>query len=418
MAMTTINKTTSNDNAVDKSTIDESIIDKSTLEILSLITKNYQNKVCAFKNTHPEIKLECNMTETLLLLNTFEGNLQVLVDAHEKELLAFSKTLTENDDVTDIGECDENNNVFENSSESNNENKNDNNIDTYDQNWRQIRFENTMSYMASKGGHLDVLIWLIDNGCSFSRHSYFIAAKKGYIHILNFFHPSGFLSYKYPLDIEAFEILGITMEDVNFLRKFAAGEGRVEVLRWINKNLGGGEQIGISYNGQYHSKSTCWIAAKNGQKQALKWLRHKEYVCSCDDFDIAAVFGHKDIVKWAFKINHPWIRRGTWYRHLVNYAHLDILKWACDSEYDYTFTRDECLHMLDLIQYRLNEIEELKEEENKSEKDETIDECMFLFNEDDVFIKEMLYGNKEPPMPDVSSFEALQQWIEKIMPPE
>ena len=140
------------------------------------------------------------------------------------------------------------------------------------------KYTNQIAYGAAYGGHLEVLKWALDNGCSYDG-DYLICAK-------------------------------------------AALNGHLKVLKWARNN-------GCDWN-----SVTCDYAALNGHLEVLKWARHNG--CHWDSMTCshAASNGHLEILKWARDNGCHWNVYTYTYTNAAINGHLEVLKWARDNGCD------------------------------------------------------------------------------------
>ena len=108
--------------------------------------------------------------------------------------------------------------------------------------------DNYLCPAAAKGGHLEVLKWLRENGC--------------------------------PWDEETC--------------RYAAYGGHFEVLKWARAN------------DCPWDKTTCTRAAEGGQLEVLKWARANGCPWDEDTCAYAALNGHLELLKWARANGCPW----------------------------------------------------------------------------------------------------------------
>jgi hypothetical protein len=169
---------------------------------------------------------------------------------------------------------------------------NDNDGSKHDGRWEKMICAN-----AALNGHLDVLIWILKNGC--------------------------------PWDEETCE--------------YAVRGGRLDILKWIL-------EYGIKPDDNMN-KNVCAIAADEGNLDILKWARENNYPWDEKVCENAACNGHFEVLKWACDNGCHWnekvckyaitgikINDNTgaieyynkfWHTHFKNY--FDVFKWAVEN---------------------------------------------------------------------------------------
>jgi hypothetical protein len=132
---------------------------------------------------------------------------------------------------------------------------------------------------AAKGGHLEVLKWLKEDGCPFSNETCEVAASSGHSEVLKWLRENGC-----PWNEQTC--------------RFAASNGHLELLKWAREN-------GCPWN-----ENTCIFAAMTGNFETLKWARENGCPWDSNTTYAAEVTGHLEILKWA-------IENGCEYYHEV-----------------------------------------------------------------------------------------------------
>ena len=157
---------------------------------------------------------------------------------------------------------------------------------------------------AALGGHLDVLLWALANGCPWDASTCTFAAKDGHLKVLQWARVNGC-----PWD-------GGTCAG-------AAQRGHLEVLQWARAN-------GCPWGGLQQSWEigTCSGAAQGGHLEVLQWARENGCPWDWKTCAFAASCGQLE-VQWARANGCPWdgytliyARRGS---------HLELLNWAIAS---------------------------------------------------------------------------------------
>ncbi|WZN59355.1 ankyrin repeat protein [Chloropicon roscoffensis] len=141
---------------------------------------------------------------------------------------------------------------------------------------------------AAKGGHLEVVQWLRQNGCPWNSTTCYLAAKGGHL----------------------------------------------DVLKWLRD-----QDPPCPWN-----EETCTYAAEGGHLEVLKFLRAQNPPCPWDEETCrwAARNGHLDVLKWARSQDPPC----PWDRETCDYAalrgNLDVLKFVRGQDPPCPWSRDEC----------------------------------------------------------------------------
>ena len=133
------------------------------------------------------------------------------------------------------------------------------------------------SYWAAKGGHLEVLKWVTDNGCPMNRHAW----------------------------------------------DTAVAGGHVAVLVWLMEHFRS-KQLEASIG--YATRTTCVMAAENGQLAVLQWAREMDCEWDAGTCGMAARGGHLAVLQWARANGCAW-NSGTCIRAAQG-GHLQVLQWA------------------------------------------------------------------------------------------
>lgn len=152
---------------------------------------------------------------------------------------------------------------------------------------------------AARGGHLELLKYLREKGCGWSKNTFIRAARGAHLHVLKWLREC-----ECPLDIDSMSYP-------------AARSGSLETLQWVHDN-------GCPWN-----KSMCAAAAKGGHLEILKWLRGNGCPWDDDTCTQAAMHGHLEVLKWARENECPW-DRGTC-NFAAEWGQLETLKWSHEN---------------------------------------------------------------------------------------
>mmetsp|Transcript_3036 Transcript_3036/g.7709 ORF Transcript_3036/g.7709 Transcript_3036/m.7709 type:complete len:315 (+) Transcript_3036:190-1134(+) len=128
---------------------------------------------------------------------------------------------------------------------------------------------------AAGGGHLEVALWLIDQGCLFSERVCAAAAWRGHLGVLRLARDRGC-----PWDAETCAC--------------AAHGGHLEVLQWARAH------------GCPWDRETCRQAAAGGHLAVLAWARQSGCPWGMDTPLSAALEGHLSVLQWALAHRCAW----------------------------------------------------------------------------------------------------------------
>ncbi|WZN65524.1 putative ankyrin repeat protein [Chloropicon roscoffensis] len=182
---------------------------------------------------------------------------------------------------------------------------------------------------AAQGGHLDVLKFLVAEGCPFNRDEICDqSALHGHIHVLEWLRwergaplrPSTCASAAAGGHLEVLKWLVNVAQcpfDVNTCVA-AAKAGHLDVLKWARAN------------GAPWDENVTTAAAYKGRLEALIWMREQDPPCPWNaDMAAAAAFGgHLDVLKWVRSQSPqaPWDEKTCTCAAKAN--NLEILQWV------------------------------------------------------------------------------------------
>jgi len=156
---------------------------------------------------------------------------------------------------------------------------------------------------AAEGGHLHILEWLYDHGHRWDNEAYKDAMINGHVHVLNWLEKHG--GRKEPLHV------------YSMLQTIAA-RGHLSVLRWIRKRAPG---MSLSPIGS--------MAAAKGRIDMLDWARRKG--CKWHSgmcYNAVVCCGDLDVVRWLVEHGCPWDERVS----TCASSKPDILNWLHERE--------------------------------------------------------------------------------------
>ena len=152
---------------------------------------------------------------------------------------------------------------------------------------------------AAKNGQLDIVQYLNENECQWSREIYTQAAENG----------------------------------------------RIEILKWLYENR----------NDRYYWRdlSVCTSAIKGGHLEIVRYLHGRGCVLDEGMFTRAVKYGHLDIVKYLYENKCPWNEWAC--NYAVEYNHLEVLKYlrenGCPWHDAYCMYHSNQNGNLDMIKY-------------------------------------------------------------------
>ena len=158
---------------------------------------------------------------------------------------------------------------------------------------------------AAEGGHLDVLVWCIENGCPWESSriiSFCSAAYNGHLLVLKWCRDNGFLL---PIDLSS------------DLCSCAATNGHLKVIQWCR-------EIGCPWD-----EELCSNAAENGHLHVLKWCRENGCPWDADVCKKAASNGQLNVLQWCREIGCPWDEESC--SSAAENGHLHVLKWCREN---------------------------------------------------------------------------------------
>ena len=237
-----------------------------------------------------------------------------------------------------------------------------------------LRVHKKHARVAAKYGSLDVLKWLHQNGCDWSKWTCQWAASGGHLDVLRYAHENG---------CPGTSVRAQQRRKTGTLTVFDAHENGCDWSKWTCiRAASGGHLDCFKYaheNGCVWDEGTCSEAANRGHLEVMKWLHNNgcpwnEWVCrsaaSCGHLDClqyahengcdwyedtcsaAASGGHLDCLKYAHENGCPWNELTC--NNAANEGHLDCLQYAhengCDW-YEDTCTEAAAEGHLDCLQY-------------------------------------------------------------------
>jgi hypothetical protein len=185
-----------------------------------------------------------------------------------------------------------------------------------------INSRNTWSWItclaAACNNHLDVLIWLCNNGC---------------------------------------EIHAQTCFDC------VVDKGHLEILKWLYSK----------YNNILTNDRVCECAAFNGYLNVIKWARENNFPWDESTCDSAVMGGHLDCFIWVVE-NGCLFDRSIMHRAARN-GHLNILEWMCDIG-NFELLLDENIYLMASGRGFLNVMIWAKQQHGCSLSDSKLNDCM------------------------------------------
>jgi hypothetical protein len=148
---------------------------------------------------------------------------------------------------------------------------------------------------AAEGGHLDVLRWLVAEGCRMTESTCTAAARTGKLHVLQWARAN-------------------RCKWSAATCNAAAAAGHLTLLQWAHEHgckwdesacaaaAGGGHKEVLQWarsNGCQWDEQTCIAAAKGGHLHVLQWAREQGCGWSADTCNAAAKAGRMEVLQWA-----------------------------------------------------------------------------------------------------------------------
>lgn len=174
--------------------------------------------------------------------------------------------------------------------------------------------------IAARGGHLELLMWARVEGCPWSRSTCRAAARFGHLNLLQWVRGQG---CPWNEDTCSYAARGGHLAVLKWSREqgcpwnedtcsYAAKSGHVGVLQWAR-------QQGCPWN-----EDTCSYAANSGHFGVLQWARQQGCPWNADTCSGAAGGGHVEILQWAREQGCPWDKNAC--RSAAGGGHLGILQ--------------------------------------------------------------------------------------------
>jgi hypothetical protein len=196
-----------------------------------------------------------------------------------------------------------------------------------------FKYRNDILKFAARNGNLNVIKFLLNDGCLWDWFVYYEACQNGYFDIIKWCHKKRLPHY-----------------DNEMIFSAAAEFGDLKIIKWLYKNnFQYDENIchnaaifnhlhvlkyfikkGISFNAVTYN-----YAAENGNIKILKYLNHlSTHDLSLDWWDVktcaaSAEYGQLNTLKFLRKNNCPWDLHTTY--NAASRNHVETLKWAIEN---------------------------------------------------------------------------------------
>ena len=193
-----------------------------------------------------------------------------------------------------------------------------------------IRIANKLyTRLAAKEGHLDILVYLYENGCKWDSQTCLNAVVKDHLEIIKYLRTK-FCENGWPLGtvlcmnaakfghLEVLKYLhetGCHWNDTSCMN--AAEFGHLEVLQYLHEN------------GCEWYEDTCVNATKNGHLEVLKYLHENGCFWDEEACYYAARFGHLEVLKYLHENGCPWDANVC--SQACKSDNLDILKYLHEN---------------------------------------------------------------------------------------
>ena len=194
---------------------------------------------------------------------------------------------------------------------------------------------------AAKNGNIEVLKWLLDEGCDFEEHAFTMAAGTGNLEFMKWLLEVYKCLYPDKEDCEPFTTHTFEM---------AAENGNIEVMKWLRDkcNWDRFTIIRAAENGNLENmkwlvKEGCDFndyeifsnAAKNGNLENMKWLKTEGFLWDVDPYHTessgvfanAAMNGNLENMKWLLQGGCPWGFETETFDCAVKNGNLENMKW-------------------------------------------------------------------------------------------
>ena len=137
----------------------------------------------------------------------------------------------------------------------------------------------------------------------------------------------------------------------------AARSGHLELVKWLRAK-------GCPWDGG--DDDVCRAAAEGGQLEVLQWIRAQDPPCPWDVLvcSFAARYGHLDVLRWARSQGCPWDEYAPW--AAARKGHLKVLKWLIKEgcPYDKSWCRGAAVEGGERARKVLEWLDELPPQEN------------------------------------------------------
>ena len=164
---------------------------------------------------------------------------------------------------------------------------------------------------AAAGGHLEVLQWAVSSGCNWTHVCPNVAARKGHLKVLQWIESTG------------------VFKDADNSGSAVQG-GQLEVLKWQLEN------------GRLLSKGLVEVAAVNGNLEIFNWLIEIGYPIGYDPISPAVEGGNIEIIQslinrgFVFGKQHSFVA--------VYCGRVEVLQWMKDRGYNFQDELKEICH--------------------------------------------------------------------------
>lgn len=242
---------------------------------------------------------------------------------------------------------------------------------------QEYEFDEETCNGAAEGGHLDIIEWLLQNGATLSTDISNYAARSGKLEVIKYFQEKGFnlpsvlsvaikggnlQSIKYlhdqgcewdvfslPLAAELgyFEIVKFALDRKCSVSAkcvaSAAKWGHYDIVKYLirNKRFDASEEAAESgeldilqllYENGCEISDLAWRwAAKNGDMEMLKWLHKIGCKHRSESIQTAIVdainYKHLDVLKYLYKCGIPFDEKVCWYVSRGVHEESEIWKW-------------------------------------------------------------------------------------------
>lgn len=215
-------------------------------------------------------------------------------------------------------------------------------VDTFYRNDHTYRYNHTICINAAKMGHTDLLMWAINKKYDWSINTVAAAAKHGRFETVKWLHNICVNKYKRTkkmitsdTKITTAAVEGGHLEILMWLIDNdykmntdsileAVKNGHLDILIWIYDKYDPEDP-------DYLNSMICTVAAGKNQLEVLIWLREKDYQWDTNTSNCAAENGHLELLIWAIDNGCP-INYDKANEKATRNGHMKIVNWIREKK--------------------------------------------------------------------------------------